>query len=118
MGLREQLGAALKEEFKHHESRGRVCAKCGADERRLATHVAVFLDGNPGVDPRSWVPQATSYAPARGGVAVCDGCAPPCRKCEQPVLAGATKKWLISLPGYGPANGYCSEHFRILGLTL
>ena len=116
--LRQNLGSALREESKHHEPDGRVCAKCGAEDRPLATHVSTFLDGNPGVDPRSWVPQATSYAPDRGGIALCNKCAPPCRKCQQPVLAGATRKWLKSQPGFKLANGYCSEHIRILGLTF
>lgn len=116
--LRQQLGNALREEFKHRPREGKVCAKCGAEGRPLAANVAVFLDGNPGLDARSWVPQSVSYAPARGGIAVCDRCAPPCKKCQLPVLEGACAKWLKSIPGFKPANGFCTEHMRILGFTF
>lgn len=116
--LRQQLGDMLREEFKHHMHAGMVCARCGAQNRPLATHVGVFLSGNPGVDPQSWVPQATSYAPERGGVALCDRCAPPCRKCQQPVLNRAMVNWLKSLPGFSPANGFCQKHIRVLGFTI
>lgn len=116
--LRRELGSALRKEFEHHEPNGGVCAKCGAEDRPLAVHICTFLNGNPGVNPRSWVPQATSYAPDRGSIALCNKCAPPCRKCQQPILAGATKKWLMSQPGFTPANGYCSKHIRFLGFTF
>lgn len=116
--IRKQLGDALRAEFKHCLRKGLVCAKCGTEGRPLAAHVAVFLNGNPGVDSRSWVPQSVSYAPARGGIAVCDLCAPPCKKCELPVLEGKIAKWLTGLPGFTPANGHCTEHMRILGFTF
>lgn len=116
--LRQQLGDALRQEFKHRPRNGVVCAKCGAEGRPLAAHVAVFLNGNPGLEQRSWVPQATSYAPDRGAPALCDRCAPPCAKCGQPYLDRATAKWLTALPGFKPANGYCKDHIKIFGFTF
>lgn len=116
--LLQQLGDGLREEFKHHIRAGMACAKCGAQDRPLAAHVGVFINGNPGINQRSWVPQATSYAPARGGPTICDRCAPPCKKCQLPILQGATVKWLKSFPGFRPANGFCKEHVRILGFTI
>lgn len=116
--LRQQMGEMLHEEFKHHTLAGLVCAKCGAENRPLATHVATSLEGNPGLDPRAWVPQRTSYAPDRGGLALCDKCAPPCRKCQLPVVEGAIARWLKGIPAFKPANGICTKHFRILGFTI
>jgi len=94
--LRQQIRESLREEFKHHALSAVVCPKCGADARPLATHIAVSLNGSPGINPRSWVQQATSYAPDRGGLALCDKCVPPCRKCQLPVVEGATARWLRS----------------------
>jgi len=115
---RSRVREILLAESKHQDRPGHSCARCGATGKGLANSIAIFVEGNPGYPPTTWLALPTSYAPNRGALLICTDCAPPCKKCQQPVIAGKTKKWLVALPKVFIARGYCREHAHILGFTF
>jgi len=85
--LRLELRANLIHSYKARSVVGVSCGLCRADDRPLAFNICDFYQGAP--EPRlPCVPLGENSIGRRWSLPVCTVCAPPCPKCELPIVSG------------------------------
>lgn len=120
--LRRELAKGIDEAHRHRFVEGARCAICGAEDVKVALHVIKFAAGKGEAVPDGAIPQSESFGTVRGGFPICERCAPPCPKCNLPVVKKPVKeyfesvhnKWHSSNSPINWSNGKCS-HFWLFG---
>ena len=119
---RGTIANALNESYKHRELRDVACALCGSRSKPLALHVISYAQDETAPLPPGFVPQSASRGTIRGAFPVCSTCAPPCAKCQLPIVTASVKAGFQRLYDTldsedSPVmwgNGRC-EHLRLFG---
>lgn len=94
---RLRLRGALLESYKPHHLADARCALCGDGHHPLALHVCDFYEDRscPPTPPALLIGE--NSIGRRWSLPVCTECAPPCPKCELPIVSGWVKKSVEAL---------------------
>jgi hypothetical protein len=115
-GIREQL---LKES-EHKDMPGKSCTRCGKSGRPMAFHIFQCATTESVTPPVWFIPVSASGGTLRGRTPICDRCAPPCKKCRQPIptkrVLSMKSRLLAELPPGSVVlvgNGICKDHMHL-----
>jgi len=110
--FRQTLRDSLIQSYKHRESPGTICAICGTKDSRYAFHVIEYSE----------------YAAGNhmdGSYAICEKCAPPCKKCGLPIQTKIVIEFYKQQTSQNQQShhlhwgvGVCDKHIRIFGITF
>jgi hypothetical protein len=115
----EAFRQALEESYRHRSVEGERCALCRSLEVPLAMHVIEFAQ--PEDEPlllETMIPMSRSRGSVRGSLGLCEICAPPCGRCQLPIVSKNVLDFLAKLDAlrpnsrdyyFGLGNGVC-EH--------
>lgn len=83
--FRESMANMLHDSYIHKQHDDLYCAVCGKKGGKLALHVIEYSQDQYKPLPQYFVPMSASRGIIRGSFAVCDECAPPCKRCKLPI---------------------------------
>lgn len=92
--FRERFAKMLHDDYLHKQHDDLYCALCGKKGGKLALHVIEYTQDINEPLPKYFVPMSSSGGRIRGSFAVCDSCAPACKKCDLPIQTEKVMKFM------------------------
>lgn len=115
----EQVRQALIQESKPQKIDGAECSFCGKRNRLFSMKLVVFAHGTEKQQLSGFVATSASHGMIRGGLPVCDHCAPACKACGMAIPTRWTGKMISQIRQKFPDHmidmgaGYC-RHFHFV----